>query len=217
MKYSQLVSTKADKGSIRFWLNHSEIDAEGVLLDAQAYINGAMRTREMRQTSSFNLTQNSESVSLPTHAPRFLDPIQFSYRDGTGEFALTDEASIIRARPYEYDATLPVGRPFAYAIIGETLQFEFRADDDYPVIFQYFARAPYLQPGVETNWQTDRYPNILRAACLYHGNLFRQDDGQTAIWKRQTDELIARANVENEFERRGAIFGTPAWQRPYYT
>lgn len=213
MRYSLLVAPKSEKASIRYWINHSEIDAEGVLRDAQAYIYGAMRTREMRARSLFNLTIGQEQDDLPA---RFLDPIHFLYRDGAGDIQLTDTGSLERLRAYETAGTVPPGRPQAYSLDGTLMRYDFKPTTAWPVLFQFYQRPVWLGPGVETNWVTERYPNVLRAACLMGANDIRQETVESKKWKAATDELIARANIENDYELRGARFGSEQWTRPYY-
>lgn len=213
MRYSLLVGPKDEKQSIRYWINYAAIDAEGVLRDAQAYIYGAMRTREMRARSSFRLTIGQEYNELPA---RFLDPIHFLFRDGAGDIIPTDIGSLERLRAYETSGTVPTGRPQAYSLDGTRMYYDFKPADDYPVLFQFYQRPVWLGPGIETNWVTDRYPNILRAACLMGANDIRQETVESRKWKATTDELIARANIENDYELRGARFGSEQWTRPYY-
>jgi hypothetical protein len=204
MDYGTLVAAKESAGSIRSWINYSLIDAEGVLQDAQSYIYGALRTREMKQTTPVTISSGASSAALPD---RFLEAISLIYTDGTGELAHVTEQALERAKIYESANTLVSEQPFKYSVYGELLQFPCKADAAYTASLLFFQRPHYLAStaGKTSNFLTTRYPALLRSACLMFAADYRDDDARYKRWNKRTDELIARANVEADLSLRGAI------------
>src|SRR5215207_7576843 len=114
MDYGTLIGAKETTGSIRSWVNYGLIDAEGILLDAQSYIYGALRVREMRGEAAITIAADARYVALPE---RFLDPITLLYTDGYGEITQATEQDILRSRQFQDDGTtLEADRPYRYGI-----------------------------------------------------------------------------------------------------
>jgi hypothetical protein len=195
-EYGTLTGPKSTLGSIRSWVNYELVDVEGVLLDAQAYIYGALRTREMRATAAFSLALNDQTEPLPTG---FLEPIKLIY--STGETIEPKEESELIVNRGEIQS----GQPFEYAIYDELFQFEVKADAAYTGTILYWKRSTYLGAQNRTNFLTTRYPNLLRVACLMHA-ADMVADSEYERWKKRTDELIGRANVEADLARKGADY-----------
>ena len=67
MTYSILVGAKTTSGSIRHWVNNSAVDAETVLLEAQAHIYTLLRVQEMlTSTSAFSVSAGDSEKAVPT-------------------------------------------------------------------------------------------------------------------------------------------------------
>jgi len=191
--YGTLTGPKSTQGSIRSWVNYELIDVEGALLDAQAYIYGALRTREMRSVASVTLAEGANSAPLP---PGFLEPIRMTDPDGM-RVDPKDEADMLGLRTDESAV------PCYFGIWDELLQFDTKAPEDLTLQLLHHRRLPNLGRQNQTNFLTTRYPNMLRVACLMHAADGIQDDEQYARWKQRTDELIAKANVEADLAARG--------------
>src|SRR4051794_38180137 len=123
MTFPILAGPKSQPGSLRSWLNYQLLDAEGCLLDAQAWIvnAGGMRCREMRASAQPTMTSGVESTVLPSG---FLDPISLVYRDGNGELENRDESWINENRIYDASGVLSSERPCAYGIFNEAFQWD---------------------------------------------------------------------------------------------
>lgn len=191
--YGTLTGPKSTQGSIRSWVNYELIDVEGALLDAQAYIYGALRTREMRSVAPVVLPAGAQDAPLP---PGFLEPLKMTDPEGMTVDS-KDEAELLRLRTDEAYV------PSYYGIWDERFQFDTKAPEDLALQLLHYRRLPYLGRQNQTNFLTTRYPNLLRVACLMHAADGIQDDAEYARWKQRTDELIAKANVEADLAARG--------------
>lgn len=202
MDYATLVADKSTAGSIKNWLNTNSLDVEGILLDAQTYLYGALRTREMRQSATVTISLGASTAALPT---RFLDPIHLQYTDGYGDIEHVLETVLRRDRFWNTDGTLTSTRPLEYAIFGELLQFECQADAAYTADFLFYQQPAFMDGSHTTNFLTTRYPHVLRRACLMWAADYRDDMDAFAKNAKLLEAEIARINVENDFVRRGAI------------
>lgn len=200
--YGTLTGAKSTPGSIRSWVNYELVDVEGALLDAQSYIYGALRAREMRASATVTISSAAVTAALPTG---FLDPILFQHND-TGERIdpLTSEMLLsIRAR--DGSGNVFSGKPGAYSIWDELLQFDAKADATYSATLLFYQRPIYLGASNATNFLTTRYPSVLRAACLMAAADMMDDTEEYARFAQRADQLIARANVENDLVHRGVV------------
>jgi len=200
MTYGELVGPKAKSGSIRSWINYSLTDAESVLLDAQASIYTVLRSREMRTAADVSIALNASTADLPA---RFLDPINLVHKDGSGDITLRSEAWMNRNRLYDGAGSVIAGQPSAYAIYGEALQFECKADAAYTASFLFYQQPAFLSPQNPSNFLTTRYPNLLRQACLMGAFQHRQDSPEFKSAQALFDQILARLNVNDDLSRRG--------------
>lgn len=204
--YQTLVGPKSTTGSIRSWLNYEPLDVEGILLDAQSHIYGALRVREMKTAAPVNLAIGASSAALPSD---FLDPIVFTWND-TGERVTPTEPGQMQAQLRSVDGkgNLPSDRPGWYAIWDEAFQFDTRAAAVMAGTVLYYKRPAALSGSVKTNFLTTRYSNLLRAACLMFAADMVQDDTEYARWDKRTSEILSRISVESDLALRGAIYPT---------
>jgi hypothetical protein len=200
MNYGTLTGPKSEKGSIRSWINYDPLDVEGILFDAQAYLYGRMRVREMIASATVAITLGDETAPLPDG---FLDPIAVSIPALSSELAPLDPAALERARFYDGDGLLQSGEPMAYSVFDELLQFQVKPDAAYTGRALFYRRLPYLSRQNQSNFLCTRYPNLIRVAALMHGADQMQDDTEYTRWKARTDELIGSVSVETDLMGRG--------------
>jgi hypothetical protein len=198
MDYGRLTSSKAQKGSIANWLNYNEIDAEGILRDAQTHIFSHLRVREMRSSAPVTIALAASTASLPTG---FLDPIYLGYLTGEGEIELREPKQIESNRPYDDAGTLQSGTPCEYAVFDELLQFDVKSDAARSARMLYYKQPTFLAPDNATNFLTTRHSHLLRAALMMQGENFRQNTTEFQRWAAQVTAHIDRINVADDLGR----------------
>ena len=199
MQYGTLVGPKSEKGSIRSWVNYEPLDIEGVLLDSQAYLYGRLRVREMIASAPVALTQGDETAPLPDG---FLDPLSFKLPNGL-DILTKDPRELEDLRIYAEDGTLETDMPMAYSVFNELIQLQAKADAAYAARLLFYKRPALLGRTNQTNFLTNRYPNLLRACCLMHAADMMQDDAEYARWMQRTESLLASVGVEGDLMARG--------------
>lgn len=203
MTFATLTGGKSEPGSIKRWINFDLIEADEVLRDAEAYIAGAMRVREMKATASVTVALHAQTASLPTG---FLDPIGLLNPDGS-KIDLLDVGALLRWRQRDgNNETIRQPTFLFYAIADEIMHFDVAAETAMTLTMSYWRRPPALSVSNQTNFLTERFPGLLRAACLMHAADYRSDDEKYVRYKARCDELIARANTEADLALKGAIF-----------
>lgn len=201
--YTTLTGSADTEGSIRNWVNVANVPATTVLTEAEAWLAPRLRLREMLTVATGTLTINGQTLALPTgfQSARHLKI--------TGETA----AQIIR-RPLDvvegmvgYDTTgaVTTGQPVAFYIRGSDIVFDCRADDDYPYQLIYYGKlAALVETSNETNALTERFPSLLRAACMIFVSEFMKDDAEKQWWTAKAEIYIREANAQED-QRWGEI------------
>jgi hypothetical protein len=198
MTYTTLVADKSTAGSIKSWVNDTRVDPDVVLEDAQSLIYGQLRVREMRAITTVSLTSGQSSASLPS---RFLDPIDRLYDHELGCYlTFLAEGSLIRRRTYE-SGVLSTSTPQAYTVANENFEFDCKAEAARTYSLAFYQRPAALSGSATTNFLTDRYPLLLRSACIALAYDFRHDDANYQRAVGRVTALVQAANVEADFSR----------------
>jgi hypothetical protein len=198
--YSNLIAAKSQPGSIRRWVNYSELDAEQVVLEAQALIYQTLRVREMRfEFDNLALAQGDFYVTLPDG---FLDPIAIKDITNNSALDLYPERNIVRRRIYE-GGSLTEGTPGRFAIYDEKLQFECAYDAPASLNVVGF-KSPDLLAATsnEQNFLTKRYPHLLRVACLTQAYDFMSNATKYQTNLTMLSALIEKTNAESDLSYR---------------
>lgn len=204
--YTTLVAAKTTAGSIKYLVNYDRLDPETILTEAHAYIFSALRVREMRKTAAITLAVGDTTHALPEG---FLDPIKLTLFDGEGDVSPVAEHELLSLRDYDVtaaDGTLNEGRPLRYATFDELIQLDCAVETAVAGTVLFYSNAFQLTGAATTNFLTSRYPSMLLAAVRMYAYMHMENDGDSTKWAKLTDELISRANIENDFGRRGADY-----------
>jgi hypothetical protein len=220
MNYNDLIGPKTTPGSIANYANYGLAPATEVLLDAQALIYQRLRVREMR-VGPYPISLGVGAITFPLPTG-FLDPISvhdafFSpvyMKDpesllklrfvipSTGDFAFPD----FNSPDFSTTAIWQQGVPRNASIFGEQLQFDVAANGRMIYWMIYYGAPPVLgttAPSTNTNFLTNRYPHILRAAVLAAAAEFRKDDADYQRAMQRLTGLIQDAKTQDDLVNRG--------------
>ena len=201
MNYTTLVAAKSTDGSIRNWLNYDRIPAEIILTEAQARIYQHLRTREMRASVDLTIASGDITAPLPTG---YIDPIKMTHRDNRWAFVHKMQEDLREVRFWDEDAgNYTQGTPSAFSVFNEVLNFDMRADQAYPVVFDFYKRPDALSGANETNWLTTRYPHLLRVACLRAAAEHMDAADKIERYSAQFDRIIQEVNVLDDLSLTG--------------
>lgn len=200
MNYATLIADKDTAGSIKSWVNHALLDVVTIVEEAEALVAQTLRVREMRASTTLAMSIGDSTKALPTG---FQDPL--SLRDITNEITLDlrDPKTIEEMRGYD-SAVLSTGTPENYAIFDEALQFDYSYDAAATLRLVYFKKWTALA-STNTNFLTDRYPHLLRTACLAQAFSFRDNDARQQIELAKLAAYISKTNAESDLSMRGLV------------
>ena len=199
MTFTVLTGLKTVTGSIKSWQNYAQVDAAGVLTDAEAWIYQKLRVREMRTSENLSVAAAKSYIDLPDG---YLDPIKL--RDITNDVNLimVSEDQLEEYRTYT-SGVLDSNDPAWWAVFDEAIQFDCKATTALTARMVFYKQLDALSTSNETNFLTQRYPHILRHACLAFAALFSKDSELFATEIRLAESLVMDANAQDELSRRG--------------
>jgi hypothetical protein len=199
MSFATLTADKTAAGSIKRWCNVAELDAETVLEEAQALLFQTLRVREMRGEGTLSMSVGDSYKALPAD---FLDPILLKDITNNIDLDLNTESEIQRLRMFE-DGVLVESIPDRYAIFSEAFQFPCKYDEAATLHLLYYKRPALLASGNQTNFLTNRFPHLLRAACMVGVADFMKDAEEYTKASERMAALIVRTNAESDLSYRG--------------
>lgn len=201
LSYTTLTGAKTVDESIANWVNNATVPAATVLTEAQAALYTSLRVRDMLARQEDTIAKDATTLALPA---RYLEAVAFHL---TG-----NDAAVVKQRPKEevegditWDGAARVaGTPTKFYTDATDFVFDHRADKAYGYRVLYFQElAPLAATTNETNFLTDRYPRLLRMACLAAANEFLRDDEEKAYWLALLQAEIEKANGQFDTEQRG--------------
>ena len=164
MNWTALVGGRGRVGSIRSWVNADVPSAEIITL-AEDWLAQHLRVRKMVKRTTVSLAENDSSVTLSTSISDFLDPIRVELR-GYGPLIYYHEDDIDMLQGADEDGTLNAGIPTYFAIVGGTMMFDCKCDDDYTLIVTHYFRPAALSSSSTTNEYTSNYSSLFKAICM---------------------------------------------------
>lgn len=198
--FSTLVADKNTAGSIRRWCNYAPLDAEQVLAEAQALLYQTLRVREMR--SEFDNIAISPGDFYAPLPDGFLDLISLKDITHNIDLRLFPEQNIVKRRIYD-EGTMVESLPSRFAIYDEKFQFDFAYEEAATLNVVGFRKPDDLSESNETNFLTNRYPHLLRVACLTQAYDFMSNDAKYQSNLTMLSALIEKTNAESDLSYRG--------------
>jgi hypothetical protein len=98
--------------------------------------------------------------------------------------------------------------PTKWSINDEKLQFDCAFEEATQFGLLYFRSPKLLSASNETNWLTNRYPKLLRTACMAAAADYMKDSEEYNKHLGALTALVGSVNAENDLYLRGAEFGT---------
>lgn len=206
MNYTTLVGDNTVVGSIQYWINYTRIDSAGILHDAEQWIYSKLRVRQMTATDDVTISSAATTAAFPTG---YLDPIHLSIPGFISTIKMLDAERFRSQLGWDENAVLPEAMPTRWADIGGLMQFNSKADQAYVAKFVFYKTPASLAADNQTNFLTDRYPSLLRRACLMHAGDARKEYDLMDRAEIKALSLIEDIKKESDMGMRGleADFG----------
>lgn len=195
--YSTLVAPKTVEGSIRNWVNRADIPATAILTEAEAMIYERLRTREMMIDIEFIFDIGTSSEPLPS---ALLDPIQFKPFTHGAKLPFVHEQAFPNIR--DENGALYEGDPSCWTIIGIEAFVDVSCATEFGGRLMFYAQPEPLGSGNPTNFLTQRYPTLLRNACLSRAYEHMKDSTRAMEYLKLTMVSLQQAASTNDMFRR---------------
>lgn len=200
MNYTTLVADVTTPGSIKSLINWSRFDAASVLEDAQAWIYGKVRVRQMMATANVTISSAASTASFPTG---YLDPIHLGIPGYNNTLRLKDAEWFRSHLGWDQSAVMPEGVPSYWCDFDETIQFDTKADQTYTAKMVYFKTPTALGVSNETNWLTVKYPHLLRQVCRMFAAIERKEMDTVQMAELRAYQTIDEIKIESDLAMRG--------------
>ena len=202
MDYTTLVGDKSTSGSIKNWMNYSNLPVTNLLTEAESEIYRRLRTREMRAEASVTISSGSITAALPTS---FIDPIRLIHRENGFPIKFVPADDLAECRMWdESAANWTQGIPTRFSVFEELLQFDYRADAAYTARMLYYKRPAALSVSNTSNWLTVRYPRLVRIACMKAAAEFMKNMDMKNSYEAEMERMFLQIDQETDLSMTGA-------------
>ena len=207
MTYTILTGTRGVAGAIKDKVNHAGVPSAEVVAKAELWIYQRLRVRDMLEAGTGTLTASATSYVLSTFTG-YRAPYDLRL---TGNVAGVAASHPVRrpldvvkdGRSWDSNGTRVAGRPSMWATNQTHIVTDMMTDRAYAFEFDYYADKPALGTATETNFLTERYPNLLEAAVLFKAHEWRRDTENSKYWRLVAESEIAEANRDSDEEMAG--------------
>lgn len=99
--------------------------------------------------------------------------------------------------------SLNFGSPIYFGIWNERINFDQSFFQQSVCRMQFYQSLPLLSSTNQTNFLTNRYPKLLRIACMVAAAEFMKDDTEYQKWLARLQSAVEAVSVENDMQYRG--------------
>jgi hypothetical protein len=217
LTWSILTGANTVPGSISNWLSKASLSsgpdgvADYVLGEAESWIYRRLRHWKMlTPPQAITLTQGLDTLDISSF-DGFLEPMDFWYLNNGGPYWMVqkDATQVYQSWSYNSDNSRQQNPPVIYSFNQTYIQFDSPADQTYPGYLTYYKQPAALSSTNQTNFLTELYARLIRAACMASACEWAKDNGQgnfdRTYWDQIALEEIERAKAESDRARRGTI------------
>lgn len=217
LSWTILTSASTTPGSIANWLSKNDITsgangvADFIIGEAESWIYRRLRHWKMQTTpQSISLTVDVPTLTIASFAG-FLEPLSIWYLNNGGPYWLVqkDPSQVYQSWSYNSNNTRVSNPPVIYSFNQTYIEFDSPPDQTYPGFLTYYKQPEALSESNPTNFVTDLYPRMLRAACMASACEWAKDDGQgnfdRTYWDQIAEVEIEKAKAESDRARRGTV------------
>lgn len=215
--------------------NNTEYDQLGALTQLQRKRTYDSSFSGTFGTNPFTTTLNSSSVSVQQTAHGLTQDSTITIPNGptvngllmTGSFAITsitDANNFVMATDADTPASatgsgggagvtytanqLIAGSASCWAVWSEKLRFDVAFDTQATCKLLYYRQPLLLSSTNQSNFITDRYPKLMRVACMAASAEYMRDDTEYQKQVQALNNLISTTAATDDLSFRGAVFGT---------
>ena len=186
------VSTYAELSTaVQEWLHRSGLSSRAAdfIQQGEAYLNRKLRTVDMEERYSFNMTTADRLDPLPTG---FLEMQSLIYTGTVEEIKFVEASALIPL------IATGGGKP-EYFTIKDGLEWECTPDDTYACEMHYFKAMDIASDS--TNWLLTNHPDVYLYASLASAAVYTSSDNRLSTVKQLLTEAIDDINTHDARKR----------------
>jgi len=203
MDYTTLIGDVTTVGSIKYAVNFSRIDSVSILTEAQAFIYSKLRVKQMTAVADIAIALSDISAPYPAG---YLDPLHLGIPGIMPRIRNRDIEWFRSHLGWDTSAILPVAPANYFCDFNNVLNFDTKSDAAYTAKMTYYRTPVALSGSVLTNFLTDRYPTLLRRACLMYAAEERKERELQQQLTVQILAMIDDIKAEDDLSKRGMEF-----------
>lgn len=199
MSYTTLTGAKTVDGSIRSWLSRATVPSTEVLTEAEAWIYQRLRVREMLFSTTGTLAENADTLALPAG---YLETTALTFTNPRGKSNwCTPEVFAREKIVYLADGTKATGWPTWFTDLATQLEFNVKASQAFAYRWMGYAQPTALSASNQTNFLTQRFPTLLRSACLMIACEFERMWEDRDKYRAEAEYWLGEAQAANGLAR----------------
>ena len=158
----------------------------------------------MLLTATGTITTSTSHIVLPTDFKQ-AKLLQFTPNGTTGKHVpeLRNIDSVWERIGYGTSTLRATGLPQYWGLDGTSIQFELRANVNYPYRLDYYRSLPALTSatggvGTTTNFLTSEYPRLLRSICNALSYEWLKNEKEKLYWLSVAEKEVFEANTDTD-------------------
>jgi hypothetical protein len=183
--------------------------APTIINEAQSDIYRRLRHWQMLTSTTGTMTVSQATMPIPSD---YLQEKSF-YITGTAFQKMTRKPlqEVIMNYSYDGSGNRIVTQPQIYFNDQANLQFDTPCDQPYPFLFYYYQQLAPLSTTNTTNFLTQTYPRLMRAACMISAAEYMKDAGtgnfDRTYWQQVKEAELDKAQQESDTHERSMEAG----------
>ncbi len=207
--YTTLIGTSA--GSIADWMNSTTLSAVAPTIVNEAESDIYRRLRHWQMFTSLTGTMTISQATYPVPSDYLQEKLFYITGTSFQKMVRKPPQEVVQNYCYDGSGNRVVTQPMIYFNDKSNLQFDSPPDQAYPFLFYYYGQPPALSTSNTTNFLTQTYPRLMRAACMISASEYMKDAGvgnfDRTYWEQVKEMELDKAQQESDMHERSLEIG----------
>lgn len=207
--YNTLIGTQA--GSIADWMNSTTLSAIAPTIVNEAESDIYRRLRHWQMLTSTTGTMTVSQATMPVPGDYLQEKLFYVTGTAFQKLVRKTPQEVISQWSYDGSGNRVVTQPQIYFNDKINFQFDSPSDQPYPFLCYYYQQLAPLSATNTTNFLTQTYPRLTRAACMIQAAEYMKDAGQgnfdRTYWIQVKEQELDKAQQESDMHERSLEIG----------
>lgn len=207
--YNTLIGTSA--GSISDWMNSTTLSSASPTIVNEAQSDIYRRLRHWQMLTSTNGTMTTSQATMPVPGDYLQEKLFWITGTSFQKMTRKPAQEVIQNYSYDGSGNRVVTQPQIYFNDKSNFQFDVPSDKPYPFLMYYYQQLSPLSTTNTTNFLTETYPRLMRAACMVAASEYMKDAGvgnfDRTYWEQIKEMELDKAQQESDTHERSIEAG----------